>query len=71
MRTEELTAGWLAQGRVPGAGVCDVRREVALPFLLADLCGACGREGLFLRAWELSREVARPSRPAATPSACS
>ena len=50
MRTEELTAGWLAQGRVPGAGVCDVRREVALPFLLADLCGACGREGLFLRA---------------------
>ena len=50
MRTEELTAGWLAQGRVPGAGVCDVRREVALPFLLADLCDACGREGLFLRA---------------------
>lgn len=63
MRTEELTAGWLAQGRVPGAGVCDVRREVALPFLLADLCGACGREGLFLRAWELSREVARPAEP--------
>lgn len=63
MRTEELTAGWLAQGRVPGAGVCDVRREVALPFLLADLRGACGREGLFLRAWELSREVARPAEP--------
>ena len=63
MRTEELTAGWLAQGRVPGAGVCDVRREVALPFLLADLCGACGREGLFLRDWELSREVARPAEP--------
>ena len=63
MRTEELTAGWLAQGRVPGAGVCDVRREVALPFLLADLRDACGREGLFLRAWELSREVARPAEP--------
>ena len=72
MRTEELTAGWLAQGRVPGAGVCDVRREVALPFLLADLCGACGREGCFCAPGSSrARSPGPPSRPAATPSACS
>lgn len=63
MRSEDLREGWLLQGRVPGAAVSDVRREISLPFALTDLADACGREGLFLRAWELEREIAFPKEP--------
>lgn len=64
MRTEDLRDNWVLTGAITGAAQPDVRGECALPFALRDWASVCGRDGLFLRAWELRRTVARPKEPA-------
>lgn len=63
MRTEEVREGWRVSGRITGAGREDAGQEIALPFYLEEMERACGREGLFLRQWTLSRLVAPPQEP--------
>ncbi len=63
MRKESVMEDWRVAGRITGAGRADVVQEVNLPFCLADLSAACGRDGLFLRGWELSRVIERPKEP--------
>ena len=60
MRTEELRENWHLMGKIRGAAQPDVQGDCALPFALGDCAKACGRDGLFLRGWELCRTVARP-----------
>ena len=64
MRTEELRENWHLVGRICGAAQPDVQGDCALPFALGDWAQACGRDGLFLRGWELCRTVVRPEEPA-------
>lgn len=64
MRTEELRENWHLMGKIRGAAQPDVQGDCALPFALGDCAKACGRDGLFLRSWELCRTVARPEEPA-------
>lgn len=63
MRREWVNEGWSVQGRVTGAGQADVQGETALPFRLEGFASACGREGLFLRGWDLARVLQRPAEP--------
>ena len=56
MRTEEAMEGWRLSGRIPGAGQEDAAQEdIRLPFALEHFENLASREGMFLRAWELSR----------------
>ena len=64
MRTEEAMEGWRLSGRIPGAGQEDAAQEdIRLPFALEHFENLASREGMFLRAWELSREISRPQDP--------
>ena len=63
MRVEDLRGNWHLMGKIRGAAQPDVRGECALPFALRDWAPACGRDGLFLRGWELCRTLCRPEEP--------
>ena len=64
MRTEEAMEGWRLSGRIPGAGQEDAAQEdIRLPFALEHFENLASREGMFLHAWELSREISRPQDP--------
>ena len=64
MRTEKAMEGWRLSGRIPGAGQEDAAQEdIRLPFVLENFENLVSREGMFLRTWELSREISRPQDP--------